>query len=105
MFGKVEIPDGQDYNSQFEGINDNLGSIADSTGAIRDSVSITQEELKYMRDIAEQDAINRFTTAEVHIEQNNTNTINSGDDIDGFMTKLTDSVSEAVDNMTEGVHD
>ena len=33
------------------------------------------------------------------------NTVNSGDDIDGFMTKLTDSVNEAVDNMTEGVHE
>jgi len=31
--------------------------------------------------------------------------VNSGDDIDGFMTKLTDSVNEAVDNMTEGVHE
>ena len=33
------------------------------------------------------------------------NTINSGDDIDGFMEKLTDSVNETIDNMTEGVHE
>ena len=105
VFGKVEIPDGQDYTPQFEGINDNLGNIAGDTGAIKDSMDITQEELKYMRDIAERDIIDKYTLAEVHIEQNNTNTINSGDDIDGFMTKLTDSVNEAVDNMTEGVHD
>lgn len=105
VFGTVEIPDGQDYTPQFEGINDNLGNIAGNTGAIKDSMDITQEELKYMRDIAERDIIDKYTLAEVHIEQNNTNTINSGDDIDGFMTKLTDSVNEAVDNMTEGVHD
>lgn len=105
VFGTVEIPDGQDYTPQFEGINDNLGNIAGDTGAIKDSMDITQEELKYMRDIAERDIIDKYTLAEVHIEQNNTNNINSGDDIDGFMTKLTDSVNEAVDNMTEGVHD
>lgn len=105
VFGTVEIPDGQDYTPQFEGVNDNLGNIAGDTGAIKDSMDITQEELKYMRDIAERDIIDKYTLAEVHIEQNNTNTINSGDDIDGFMTKLTDSVNEAVDNMTEGVHD
>lgn len=105
VFGTVEIPDGQDYTPQFEGINDNLGNIAGDTGAIKDSMDITQEELKYMRDIAERDIIDKYTLAEVHIEQNNTNNISSGDDIDGFMTKLTDSVNEAVDNMTEGVHD
>lgn len=111
VFGSTDIPNVSDYTSGFSdaianaGIGDNLGNIAGDTGAIKDSMDITQEELKYMRDIAERDAIDKYTLAEVHIEQNNTNTINSGDDIDGFMTKLTDSVSEAVDNMTEGVHD
>lgn len=111
VFGSTDIPNVSDYTSGFSdaianaGIGDNLGNIAGDTGAIKDSMDITQEELKYMRDIAERDIIDKYTLAEVHIEQNNTNTINSGDDIDGFMTKLTDSVSEAVDNMTEGVHE
>ncbi len=86
-------------------MSDNLGSIAGDTGAIKDSMDITQEDLKYLRDIAEQEAINRFTTAEVHVDMSGMrNTVNSGDDIDGFMAKLTDSVYEAVGNMTEGVH-
>lgn len=112
VFGSTDIPNVSDYTSGFSdaianaGIGDNLGNIAGDTGAIKDSMDITQEELKYMRDIAEQDAINRFTTAEINIDQSGMqNNINSGDDIDGFMTKLTDSVSEAVDNMTEGVHE
>lgn len=88
-----------------EGMSDNLGSIAGDTGAIKDSMDITQEDLKYLRDIAEQEAINRFTTAEIHVDMSGMrNTVNSGDDLDGFMSKLTDSVYEAVDNMTEGVH-
>ena len=111
LFGGTDIPNPNEYTSGFNdaianaGIGDNLGNIAGDTGAIKDSMDITQEELKYMRDIAERDIIDKYTLAEVHIEQNNTNNINSGDDIDGFMTKLTDSVNEAVDNMTEGVHD
>lgn len=111
VFGGTDIPNVDDYTSGFSdaiansGVGDNLGSIADDTGAIKDNMDITQEDLKYLRDIAERDIIDKYTLAEVHIEQNNTNTINSGDDIDGFMTKLTDSVNEAVDNMTEGVHD
>lgn len=112
VFGGTDIPNVDDYTSGFSdaiansGVGDNLGSIADDTGAIKDSMDITQEELKYMRDIAEQDAINKFTTAEISVDMSGMqNSINSGDDIDGFMTKLTDSVSEAVDNMTEGVHE
>lgn len=111
MFGQVELPDESAYTSGFNdaiansGVGDGVKNIDDNTGKIRDEVSASQEDLKYLRDIAEQEAVNRYTVAEINIEQNNTNTVNSGDDIDGFMTKLTDSVNDAVDNMTEGVHE
>ena len=111
-FGGTDIPNVDDYTSGFSdaiansGVGDNLGSIADDTGAIKDNMDITQEDLKYLRDIAEQEAVNRYTVAEINIDQSGMqNNISSGDDIDGFMTKLTDSVNEAVDNMTEGVHE
>lgn len=112
LIGGTDIPNVDDYTSGFSdaiassGMGDNIGSIAGDTGAIKDAMDITQEELKYMRDIAEQEAINRYTTAEIKVDMSGMqNTVNSGDDIDGFMTKLTDSVNEAVDNMTEGVHE
>ena len=123
IFGQTDIPNVDDYTSGFDdviqdslggigdpggvgGIGDDVGSIADNTGAIADSMDISSEELKYLRDIAEQEAVNRYTVAEINIDQSGMqNNINSGDDIDGFMTKLTDSVNEAVDNMTEGVHE
>ena len=57
-----------------------------------------------MRDIAEQEAINRFTTAEITIEQTNHNNVSGGMDLDGMITGLTDAVSEAADIITEGVH-
>lgn len=112
VFGQTDIPNVGDYTSGFNdaiansGVGDSIGNINDNTGKIKDSLDVTEEDLKYLRDIAEQEAINRFTTAEINVDMSGMqNTVNSGDDIDGFMTKLTDSVNEAVDNMTEGVHE
>lgn len=112
VFGQTDIPNVGDYTSGFNdtiansGVGDSVGSIDDNTGKIKDSLEVSEEDLKYLRDIAEQEAINRFTTAEINVDMSGMqNTVNSGDDIDGFMTKLTDSVNEAVDNMTEGVHE
>lgn len=82
----------------------NLDDIASDTGAINDSMDITQEELKYLRDIAEQESVNRFTTAEITIEQVNHNNVSSKMDLDGIVSSLTDAVGEAVDSVTEGVH-
>ena len=112
VFGQADIPNVGNYTSGFNdaiansGVGDSIGNIDDNTGKIKDSLDVTEEDLKYLRDIAEQESINRFTTAEINVDMSGMqNTVNSGDDIDGFMTKLTDSVNEAVDNMTEGVHE
>lgn len=111
LFGTEQMPTMDDYASSFgdamadNGMAGDVGDIAGNTGSIRDSLDCTEEDLKYLRDIAEQEAVNRYTLAEVKVDMSGMqNNINSGDDIDGFMTKLTDSVNEAVDNMTEGVH-
>lgn len=112
VFGQTDIPNVGDYTSGFNdaiansGIGDSIGNIDDNTGKINDSLDVTEEEMKYLHDIAEQESINRFTTAEINVDMSGMqNTVNSGDDIDGFMTRLTDSVNEAVDIMTEGVHE
>lgn len=111
LFATEQVPSMDDYASGFgdvmaaSGIAGDVGDIAGNTGSIKDSLDCTEEDLKYLRDIAEQEAVNRYTLAEVKVDMSGMqNNINSGDDIDGFMTKLTDSVNEAVDNMTEGVH-
>lgn len=82
-----------------------MGDIAGNTGAIKDSMNIAQEDLKYLRDIAEQEIVNRFTVAEVHIEQTNNNNVSSETDLDGIFGKLTDAVDEAAKTITGGVHD
>lgn len=96
-----------DYSAALNnsGIGSDLDDIAGSTSSISDALDITEEDLKYLRDIAEQEAINRFTTAEITIEQTNNNTVQGDMDLDGVVTGLTDAVNEAVDIITEGVHD
>lgn len=86
-------------------ISSNVGDIATNTGSMADSLSVSEEELKYLRDIAERDAINRFTTADVKIDMTGmTNRIDSDMDLDGVIGKLTDGFSEALITAAEGVH-
>ena len=106
-FSALLTPSADDYASALTagGIGSGVDDIAGNTGAMADAMDITGEELKYLRDIAEQEAINRFTTAEINIEQTNHNTIKNGMDLDGIMSGMTDMVNEAIDISTEGVHD
>ena len=109
LFGKVSLPNAGDYTSGLQdaitaGIGGDLGAISDDTGKIKDSLDITEEDLKYLRDIAEQETVNRFTTAEVTINQTNHNNISSEMDLDGVMSGMTDAVNEAIEITTEGVH-
>ncbi len=78
---------------------------AGNTSKIIDSLSGTEEDLKYLRDLAEQETVNRFTTAEITIHQTNHNTINSEMDIDGVVNSLTEGVNEAMEQAAEGDHE
>lgn len=86
------------------GIGSNVADIADSTGSMADSMDITNEELKYLREIAERDTINRFTTAEIKVEMTNNNNVSSDMDLDGIVDYLTNGVNEAMEKAAEGVH-
>lgn len=73
---------------------------------ISDALDITAEDLKYLRDLAEQETVNRYTVAEVSIDMSGMqNTVNGEGGFDGFVSDLTDAVNEAVDSITEGVHE
>lgn len=89
-----------------DGIGADTAGINDSAGSAAASLKETTEDLKYMRDLAEQEAINRFTTAEVKIDMTGmTNRIDSDMDLDGVLNTLTDGFAEALEVAAEGVHE
>ena len=88
-----------------DGLGGDVSDIAGNTGSMAKSLEISGEELKYLRDIAEREAINRFTTAEVKIDLTGmTNKIEGTTDIDGVIRELTDGFTEALLTAAEGVH-
>ena len=89
-----------------DSIGADTAGINDSAGSAAASLKETTEDLKYMRDLAEQEAINRFTTAEVKIDMTGmTNRIDSDMDLDGMLNTLTEGFAEALEVAAEGVHE
>lgn len=86
-------------------IGGNIGNIADDTSGIKKSLDVSEEDLKYLRDLAEQETINRFTTAEIKIDMTNNNNINNNDDVDGIIDMFEEKLYEAMESVAEGVHE
>lgn len=115
-FGNIPNLNGMDLSvgndlglNGIENSLDDIGSgvkdTAGNTGAIRDSLQVSEEDLKYLRDIAERETINRFTTAEINLNMGGiTNNVKSGIDLDGIIDKITVGVIEATEKAAEGVH-
>lgn len=102
-----DLGTGEDYGAGFtmDDIANNAALTAENTGATADALTASNEELAYLRDIAEREAINRFTTAEVRIDMTGMqNRIEGGADLDGVLSTLTDGFTEALLTAAEGVH-
>ena len=101
------VPDPEEQNQDgnpWQELLDHAGDTAQNTAAIRDTLDITEEELEYMRDIAEREAINRFTTAEIKVVQRNTNYLDSTSDLDGILDTWANGFAEKLEVSGEGVY-
>ena len=94
-----------DLSNTLDGIYGNTGDTAANTAATADALDITEEDLSYLRDIAEREAINRFTTAEIKVEQHNENHISKDADLDGIMDAWANDFAEKLEVSEEGVHE
>lgn len=100
------VADSSAEQTALDSIGADTAGINDSAGSAAASLKETTEDLKYMRDLAEQEAINRFTTAEVKIDMTGmTNRIDSDMDLDGVLNTLTEGFAEALEVAAEGVHE
>ena len=94
-----------DLSNTLDGIYGNTGDTAANTAATADALDIAEENLAYLRDIAEREAINRFTTAEIKVEQHNENHISKDADLDGIMDAWANDFAEKLEVSEEGVHE
>lgn len=89
----------------WEDIAGNTGGTAGNTARMADSMDLAEEDLQSMRDMAEQEVINRFTTAELTVNMGGiTNQVNSGMDLDGISSYLEESIFEVLETAAEGVY-
>lgn len=82
----------------------NTKDTADNTKKIAEAMDIMDEDLKFMRDIAEQEVINKYTTAKIEINMENINNISKDVDFDGIITHIGEQIAEATANGAEAVH-
>ncbi|MCC0629859.1 MULTISPECIES: tape measure protein [unclassified Clostridioides] len=92
------------------GLNSPLGDAAKgakdtagNTAKMAKTMDKSQEDLKYLRDIAEQETINRFTGVNIKIDMNNTNNISKDTDVDGIVNVLTEKLNDAMIVSAEGI--
>lgn len=100
------IPNAGDYanalaNSQMAS---DAADTAKNTGKAADSLTATSEDLRYLRDIADREYINRFTTAEIKVSMVNHNKVDSNMDLDGVAEHLRSKIEEEMNAVAEGEH-
>lgn len=105
--GGADIPgvggSGGGDDSTGRAIKDNTGKTADNTKMIADSISMTDEEIKQLREMAERDVMVSWQQQTFNVHVNNDNTINNGTDVDGMTTDLVTALRQAMEMDREGV--
>lgn len=95
---------GKGISDALDAIKKSSGSTAGSTASIEDELDLAEDELELLRKLAEQEIINRFTTAEIKVDMTNNNNINSKMDLDGIVTHLSNKLYEELGVVANGVH-
>ena len=100
---QTNIPSPDDYPNAIATAK-NTGDTAKAAQKAVQSLDITGENLKYIKDLAERDYINRFTTAKITVKQTNHNNVNNNMDLDGINEYLRFDLEQRMAATAEGVH-
>ena len=95
--------DPSDYFKDFDGSFDvdNVKNVEH----INDTVDIASEDLRYMRDLAEQETINKFTSKLLQPQINVTfGEVKETADVDAITKRITDGLIESLNNSSDVVH-
>jgi hypothetical protein len=97
-------PSPEELLNGVDDLNKGVGGIGSDTGSIADSMELAEEDLKFLRQIAEKEWKKEFTTANITVDMSNYNTINGESDLDGIVTKLADKLYEEMNSLADGVY-
>lgn len=75
-----------------------LNDIKSNTDDIKNHTDFS----KYLRELADRNTINHFTTPTYNIKLESQNTINSQSDVNGFVERVADEIKEALTNSIQG---
>lgn len=82
----------------------NTADTAKNTAKTANTLSASSEDLKYLRDIADREYVNKFTTAQIKVEMINHNNVNNDMDLDGMAEHLRSKIEEEMNAAAEGEH-
>ena len=83
---------------------DELKKIAGNTKSSATSLTRNNEDMSYLRQLAERDAINKYTSNSVNVNMTNNNKVNSKLDLDKVVDYLGEKVYDTMLSTAEGVH-
>ena len=81
-----------------------LDGIGSDVGDIKDSMDLSNDDLEFLRKIADMEWRNEFTTAEIKVDMTNNNTVTAERDLDGIVEYLSDVLRNEMTNVAYGVH-
>lgn len=94
------LSDALGSNPALDAIKGNTGDIAQNTS----DIAASDEELSFMKDMAEREAINRYTLTTLKLNMTNNNSINNGMDADQLMERIQQQVYETAVSGANGSH-
>lgn len=109
--GALQMPEIEAPGYNAKDIVDNTANTADNTGKgakdakrAADALDSTADDLAFLREAAEREAINKYTTATIHIDVGGVTAGDTGgNDFDGVLRRLNDVLIESVENGAEAV--
>ena len=97
---------GNSTNPEVAKSNDLLKNIDKNTKKPGDMLDLSHDEISYLRDLAEREAINRFTTAEVKVDVGGiTQHVASALDLDDIVDYMTNKMEEGIAIAAEGSYE
>ena len=97
---------GNSTNPEVAKSNDLLKNIDKNTKKAGDILDLSHDEISYLRDLAEREAINRFTTAEVKVDVGGiTQHVASALDLDDIVDYMTNKMEEGIAIAAEGSYE